>query len=76
MQCLPVKFSGATSSLSSVIPYYYTECFYVLPQCVEYFSIVPDAQQLIGCCYPVRVGSLGIPKDGVRQPDQADHIAG
>lgn len=47
-----------------------------LPQCVEYFSVVPYPEQLIGRRYPVRVGSLGIPKDGVGQPDQADHIAG
>lgn len=47
----------------------------VLPQCVKYCAVVPDPEQLIGCRYPVRVGVLGIPKDGVRQPDQADHIA-
>lgn len=48
----------------------------LLPQCVKYFPIVPDPEQLIGRRYPVRVGILGIPKDGVGQPDQADHIAG
>lgn len=47
----------------------------LLPQCVKYCPIVPDPEQLIGRCYPVRVSILGIPKDGVRQPDQADHIA-
>lgn len=47
----------------------------LLPQRVEYRPIVPDAQQLVGRRNPVGVGVLGIPEDGVRQPDQADHIA-
>lgn len=47
-----------------------------LPQCVKYCSVVSDPEQLIGRRYPVRVGVLGIPKDGVGQPDQADHVAG
>lgn len=46
-----------------------------LPQRVKYRPVVPDAQQLVGRRDPVRVGVLGIPEDGVRQPDQADHIA-
>lgn len=47
----------------------------LLPQRVQYGPIVPDAQQLIGRRDPVGVGILGIPEDGVREPDQADHIA-
>lgn len=48
-------------------------CF--LPQRVKYCSIVPDPEQLIGRRDPVRVGVLGVPKDGVGQPDQTNHIA-
>lgn len=55
-------------------------CFHVfwkvLPQSIKYFPIVPDPEQLIGRRYPVRIGVLGISKDGVGQPDQTDHIAG
>lgn len=47
----------------------------LLPQRIEYRPVVPDAQQLVGRRDPVGVGVLGIPEDGVRQPDQADHIA-
>ena len=47
----------------------------LLPQRVKNSPVVLDAEQLIWGCYPVRVGVLGIPKDGVRQPDQANHIA-
>jgi len=46
------------------------------PQRVEHFPIVPDPEQLVGRRDPVGVGILGIPKDGVGQPDQANHIAG
>lgn len=48
----------------------------LLPQRVKYLPVVPDPEQLIGRRYPVRVGVLGVPKDGVGEPDQADHIAG
>lgn len=54
-------------------------CCYItvglLPQRVKNSPIVPDPEQLIRGCYPVRVGVLGIPKDGVREPNQANHIA-
>lgn len=46
-----------------------------LPQRVQNSPVVPDPEQLIRGGYPVRVGVLGIPKDGVREPDQANHIA-
>lgn len=54
------------------------DCFItvrLLPQRVENSPVVPDPEQLIWGCYPVRVGVLGIPEDGVREPNQADHIA-
>lgn len=54
------------------------DCFItvrLLPQRVQNSPVVPDPEQLIWGCYPVRVGVLGIPEDGVREPNQADHIA-
>lgn len=46
-----------------------------LPQRVENSPVVPDPEQLIRGGDPMRVGVLGIPKDGVREPNQANHIA-
>lgn len=58
-----------------IVLYRASSCGLDVPQRVEYFSVVPYPKQLIGRRDPVRVGSLGISKDGVGQPDQADHIA-
>lgn len=78
-------FSSSSATFSILFSCIALSWFYVIylgvlwrfsPQCVKYLSIVPDAEQLIGRRNPVRVGVLGIPKDGVGQPDQADHIAG
>ena len=89
--CQYFRCHGATCHWSSVCAsllelhaaycfFYHAElCFLVLhrllPQCVKYRPIVPDPEQLIGRRDPVRVGVLGIPKDGVGQPDQTNHIA-
>lgn len=77
IQCV-CFFVGAPRSI--FLFFYHAElCFLVLhrllPQCVKYRPIVPDPEQLIGRRDPVRVGVLGIPKDGVGQPDQTNHIA-
>lgn len=55
--------------------WFHSKTTLLLPQRVEYRPVVPDAQKLVGRRNPVGVGVLGIPEDGVRQPDQADHIA-
>lgn len=47
----------------------------LLPQRVKDCPVVSDPEQLIRGGYPVRVGVLGIPKYGVGEPDQADHVA-
>lgn len=47
----------------------------LLPQRVKNSPVVPDPEQLIRGCYPVRISVLGIPKDGVREPNQTNHIA-
>ena len=77
IQCVCV-FVGAPRSILFLLSRW-TVCFRVfcmlLPQRVKYCSIVPDPEQLIGRCDPVRVGVLGVPKDGVGQPDQTNHIA-
>lgn len=46
-----------------------------LPQCVEDFPVVPDAEQLIGSCNPMSVCVLRISEDGVRYPDKSHHVA-
>lgn len=46
-----------------------------LPECVEDLAVVPDPQQLVGHGDPVGVCVLGVPKDGVRQPDEPHHVA-
>ena len=46
-----------------------------IPQGVEYASIVPDPQHPIGRGDPVGVGLLGVPEEGVGDPDLAHHVA-
>lgn len=46
-----------------------------LPQGVKNLAVVPDPQQLVGHGDPVGVGALGVPEDGVRQPNETDHVA-
>lgn len=45
-----------------------------VPESVEHFSVIPDAEELIGSGYPVGVGPLGVPEEGVRDPDAAHHV--
>lgn len=46
-----------------------------LPQVVKYLAVVPYSEQLIGHGDPVGVGILGVPENGVGQPDEAHHVA-
>lgn len=47
----------------------------ILPQSVEYLSIAPDPEQLIGRCYPMGVCVFRIPKNGIWKPDEPHHVA-
>lgn len=45
-----------------------------VPERVEHFSIIPDAEELIRSGYPVGISPLGVPKKGIWDPDAAHHV--
>lgn len=45
-----------------------------VPESVEHFSIIPDAEELVGGGYPVGISPFGVPEEGVRDPDAAHHV--
>ena len=47
----------------------------VLPESVEYSTIVPDSKHAIGRGDPVGVGLLRVAEKRVRDPDLPDHVA-
>lgn len=48
---------------------------WLLPERVEYPSVIPDAEHAVGRGDPVGVGLLGIAEEGVWDPDLPDHVA-
>lgn len=50
-------------------------CLQVSPQSVQDPPIVPDPEHAIGRGDPVGVGFLGVPEEGVRNPDFSHHVA-
>lgn len=45
-----------------------------VPESVEHFSVIPDAEELVGGGYPVGISPFGVPEEGVRDPDATDHV--
>lgn len=69
----PGNLSALTKSLS---PHLSSQlrCLLDVPECVEHFSIIPDAKELIRSGYPVGISTLGVPKKGIWDPDAAHHV--
>ena len=66
-----------TSALtSSLFPHLSSQlhCLLDVPERVEHFSVIPDAEELIRSGYPVGIGPLGVPKKGIWDPDAAHHV--
>lgn len=61
---------------SSLFPHLSSQlqCLLDVPERVEYFSVIPDAEELIRSGYPVGIGPLGVPKKGIWDPDAAHHV--
>lgn len=67
-----------TSSIltSSLFPHLssQSQCLLNVPERVEHFSVIPDAEELIRSGYPVGISPLGVPKKGIWDPDAAHHV--
>lgn len=73
---VPEQLENATLTIS-LLPLLSSQLQYLLhvPECVEHFSIIPNAEELIWSGYPVGISPLGVPKKGIWDPDAAHHIS-
>lgn len=72
----PGQLDLSSALIISLVPHLHSQmrCLLHLPERVEHFAIVPNAEELIRSGYPVGISPLGVPKKGVWDPDAAHHV--
>lgn len=73
---VPGHLETSSALTSSLFPHLNSQlqCLLHVPECVEHFSIIPDAEELIRSGYPVGISPLGVPEKGIWDPDAAHHV--
>lgn len=73
---VPDHLETCSASTSCLFPHLSSQLQRLLhvPERVEYFSVIPDAKELIRSGYPVGISPLGVPKKGIWDPDAAHHV--
>lgn len=73
---VPGYLESSSTLTSSFFPHLsrQLQCLLDVPERVEHFSIVPDAEKLIRSGYPVGISPLRVPKKGIWDPDAAHHV--